>query len=253
MIKLVLLLCFANITTAANYSREWQDWKKLFEHKRIIRSFQNNDEEKRFQAFEKNLKLINEHNAQFLNNQTSYKLGLNEFADYDLDELFDIFDTKLNFDQPKDIIRSFKKAKIKKDQKKNNLPNSINWASLGYLPAVQSQGAKCGSCYAFASVISFYIFNVLFKFHSNTLLLLFVKQTAAVESAYAIKNGLRNEHVQKLSEQQIVDCSTLNNGCKGGFTYYALDYVKEYGLQSSSQYPYFGNVEKIILYITGQE
>ena len=63
----------------------------------------------------------------------------------------------------------------KKDQKKKNLPNSINWASLGYLPAVQSQGAKCGSCYAFASVISFYIFNVLFKFHSNILLLLFFK------------------------------------------------------------------------------
>ena len=155
MIKLILLLCFANLTTAANYLKEWQDWKQSFEHKRIVRSFQNNDEEKRLQAFQNNLKLINEHNAQFLNNQTSYKLGLNEFADYDLNELFDIFDTKFNFDQPKDIIRSFKKTKIKKDQKKKNLPNSINLVN----PAAKFT--------KLAPVIKFHIFNKLGKFNKG--------------------------------------------------------------------------------------
>ena len=66
-------------------------------------------------------------------------------------------------------------------------------------------------------------------------------------SAFAIKNGLRNDLVKKLSEQQIIDCSSSNNGCKGGFTYYALDYVKDNGLESFNQYPYFGNVDIFLL------
>ncbi len=71
----------------------------------------------------------------------------------------------------------------------------------------------------------------------------FIKQTAAVESAYAIKYNLKNQLVIKFSEQQIIDCSVKNNGCNGGFVYYALEYVKNNGLEAYSSYPYQSNVD----------
>lgn len=71
--------------------------------------------------------------------------------------------------------------------------------------------------------------------------MLFIK-VAAVESVYAIKNNLKHETVVKFSEQQIIDCSAKNNGCNGGFAYYALDYILKNGIQTSSSYPYRANV-----------
>ena len=65
--------------------------------------------------------------------------------------------------------------------------------------AVRQQGS-CRSCWAFAT-------------------------TAALEGRYAIKKG---SYVQ-LSEQQMIDCSTNNDGCNGGYPSAALEYIKKAG------------------------
>lgn len=93
----------------------------------------------------------------------------------------------------------------------------INWAHLGKVSPVKDQG-KCGSCYAFGSI-------------------------AGVESQYLIHDNVN----VSLSEQQIVDCSYMkypkdkpiqNQGCKQGTTPFTLDYVNEFDMLTTSQYPY---------------
>ena len=63
----------------------------------------------------------------------------------------------------------------------------INWVSKGKVTAVQNQG-QCGSCWTFSA-------------------------SGAISSAIAIAN---NSTPVDYSEQQIIDCDTGGNGCKGG-------------------------------------
>ncbi|EPB76438.1 papain family cysteine protease [Ancylostoma ceylanicum] len=71
--------------------------------------------------------------------------------------------------------------------------------------------SQCGSCWAFATA-------------------------ASVEAGHAIKTG----RLTTLSEQEMVDCDTRNNGCNGGF-------VKEHGLMKEAEYPYRGTDDNMCL------
>jgi len=75
---------------------------------------------------------------------------------------------------------------------------------------IKNQG-QCGSCWAFATV-------------------------ALVEFNYCVKH---NSTPVSLSEQQLVDCSTNNYGCNGGYQDAALyDISIIGGLDSTASYPY---------------
>ncbi|KAL6729859.1 hypothetical protein Aduo_000874 [Ancylostoma duodenale] len=82
-------------------------------------------------------------------------------------------------------------------------PVTADWTKVGKVTPVKDQG-QCGSCWAFATA-------------------------ASVESGYAIKTG----RLTTLSEQEMMDCDSRNNGCNGGF-------VKEHGLMKEAEYPYRG-------------
>jgi C1A family cysteine protease len=100
-------------------------------------------------------------------------------------------------------------------------PVSWDWSNQAkpVVSPIQNQ-QQCGSCWAFSTV-------------------------SAIESAWAIKTG----SLIKLSEQEIVDCSTAcvledgqqvcNGGCNGGWPWAAYtDVVSWDGLNTEAVYPY---------------
>ena len=85
---------------------------------------------------------------------------------------------------------------------------TIDWRDQGAVSPVKNQG-QCGSCWAFST-------------------------TGAVEGIYQIKGG----YLEIFSEQQLVDCSTQNNGCQGGLMDYAFAYIEKNSLELETAYPY---------------
>lgn len=85
---------------------------------------------------------------------------------------------------------------------------SVDWRKSFKVSSVKNQG-DCGSCWAFSSV-------------------------GAVESAWAIKHNT----LYNLSEQELIDCSSKNNGCEGGSMVKAFQYIIDNGLCSNLSYPY---------------
>ena len=144
MIK--FLIYFLLLVVVLADLKVWQEWKKKYNK---ISSLNSDSERKRYEAFKANLKLIKEHNRL---NQTSYKLGLNEYSDRTESELFEIFDTKIKASTKRYPSKNSSKLTPKFGTKLD----SINWAAEGYLPPIQSQGPKCGSCYAFATVAFYF-------------------------------------------------------------------------------------------------
>jgi len=94
-------------------------------------------------------------------------------------------------------------------------PQVYDWRTKGKVTAVKNQ-EQCGSCWAFSA-------------------------TENIESVYMIKNNLSPQQMQPLSPQQIVDCDTTDQGCNGGDTTTAYQYVIQAGgLETDSAYPYTG-------------
>ncbi|RLN91631.1 hypothetical protein BBJ28_00017388 [Nothophytophthora sp. Chile5] len=87
---------------------------------------------------------------------------------------------------------------------------SIDWSTSACVNPPRMQG-QCGSCWAFATV-------------------------GAVEAAQCIANG--DSSAPTYSEQQLVSCDSQNYGCNGGAPVYAMEYVRDTGLCSGSDYAY---------------
>lgn len=91
-----------------------------------------------------------------------------------------------------------------------SLPDSYDWRDKGAVTPVKNQ-AQCGSCWAFATV-------------------------ANIEGQNYIANG----QLLSLSEQELVDCDTNDNGCNGGLPSNAFkDMISDnMGLELESAYGY---------------
>ncbi|XP_023949513.2 uncharacterized protein LOC112054089 [Bicyclus anynana] len=102
---------------------------------------------------------------------------------------------------------------VKRVRNENNvleIPPEFDWRTKNVVTEVKDQGS-CGSCWAFSA-------------------------TGNVESINAIKTG----QLIELSQQQLVDCDQLDQGCNGGLPEHALQYFISKGAISSASYPYTG-------------
>lgn len=90
------------------------------------------------------------------------------------------------------------------------LAATVDWRTKGVVTPVKDQG-QCGSCWAFSA-------------------------TAAIESYGALSGKYK---LEVLSAQQINSCDKVDQGCNGGNTETAYQYVqKAGGIETNANYPY---------------
>ena len=212
-----------------SYAKEYYDFYKKYkvESNTLQSSYNVNYKEfaekhkNNYNIFENNYELIKSTKNDLSGGNSSFTVELNKYADlidfndnnsddlnYKLsstDNIVKTFDFQLLF---KNLLRPLNILKAKNE----NIP--VNWNNTEYLSQVKDQG-QCGSCYAFSTT------NVLETFMR-----------------------INNFTVDRLSEQQIVDCSPNDYGCQGGFMHTSLDFIIDNkGLLSNEDYQYIGKTQ----------
>jgi len=139
-----------------------------------------------------------------LNQMGEAEYGLNQFADWTLEE----FHQYASCHQPMIKPDSERSVPTTRDS-----PPEWDWRANGTVTGVKDQG-QCGSCWAFGTI-------------------------GMVEGTNMLVNG----NLVSLSEQDLVDCAKSNNkwpndGCNGGRSDWASAYIQAKGIDTESSYPY---------------
>jgi len=179
--------------------------------------FKNNKiefSEEKFKIFKKNYEYIKEKNNELKEQNNTFVLGTNAFFDeipfenISMNVMNDIIPSNYSFENK---YEKFIKEPFRLLNQIFQVKKEFNWNNTEYLSPVKQQGS-CGSCWAFSS-------------------------TNALETFMRFKGY----PIDRLSEQELVDCSTENNGCNGGFMHKAFNYIIDNkGLSSNEDYPYLG-------------
>jgi len=165
----------------------------------------NEEREYRLEVFKNNLKKIQRLNDYELGTAT---YDVNEFADLTQQEFLNKY-TGLKV--PKDLAN-----RVEEFGDSNFVtPESFDWREKGVVSEVKNQG-QCGSCWAFSAI-------------------------GNIEGQWAIKK----KQLISLSEQELVDCDKVDQGCNGGFMSTAFEVlIKMGGVETEKDYPYEGRNDK---------
>ncbi|KAK2175381.1 hypothetical protein NP493_737g02080 [Ridgeia piscesae] len=169
------------------------------------RNYAAGEEKHRYEVFVKNM-----HKADTLQRRErgTAVYGATQFADMTEEEFRKNYLTP-TWDTSYDPF--LKQALIPNDL----APEQFDWREHGAVTPVKNQGS-CGSCWAFST-------------------------TGNVEGQWAIKK----KHLVSLSEQELVDCDKLDQGCEGGLPSNAYkEIIRLGGLETEKEYPYEGRDEK---------
>ena len=90
----------------------------------------------------------------------------------------------------------------------SKLKKEVDWSQ--HASPVQDQ-RLCASCYAFSAM-----------------------------GAFEVMFAMKKKSIYNLSEQEIIDCSTQNNGCNGGNPFRVFDYMMKKGISTEIDYAYTG-------------
>ncbi|XP_056021479.1 uncharacterized protein LOC125650625 isoform X1 [Ostrea edulis] len=173
---------------------------------RFKRLYMSKQEEKsRFKIFCENMRKAQK--LQDIEKGTAV-YGMTKFADLSESE-FKQYVGKV-WDQ--NANKGMKKAAI---PHMKSLPKSFDWRKHGAVTEVKNQGS-CGSCWAFST-------------------------TGNIEGQWAIKK----KNLISLSEQELVDCDKVDEGCNGGLPSQAYkEIIRLGGLESETDYRYRAHDEK---------
>jgi len=219
------IICLVSAAKAVQHSYEVED---INSENGLVRLFDRwlgrhgklygNHEEKarRLQIFRTNLQYIHAHNK---NSNSSFRLGLNKFADLTNEEFKTRYFGK-NSKQWRDRrrtelegaeLRPVLKQTVGSQSSSCSIASSLDWRKKGAVTGVKDQ-AQCGSCWAFST-------------------------TGAIEGVNFISTG----KLVSLSEQELVDCDATNYGCEGGDMDYAFTWViQNGGIDTEKDYSYTG-------------
>ena len=126
---------------------------------------------------------IEEHNNKVP--RPSYQLGHNRFSDLTVEEYR--LHNKLGSHSPGFLTPYRQRSPPVMDSRRlEDLPPEVDWVQAGAVVPIKNQG-MCGSCWAFSAI-------------------------CAIEGAHFIDTG----ELVSLSEQELVDCDSLDAGCGGG-------------------------------------
>jgi len=171
---------------------------------KYMKEYEVFEEETRRAIWEDNHDFIERHNAAYEAGIETYSVGENEHNDLTNMEFASML-TGLQTMEVSETAEMFEPVDY------SDVRSTVDWRTDGYVTPVKNQG-RCGSCWAFSA-------------------------TGSLEGQHYKKTG----HLVSLSEQQLVDCSSANYGCQGGWVYKAFDYIKtHHGIASESAYPYKG-------------
>lgn len=160
--------------------------------------------ERRFSIWLTNLDYILDYNSKV----DSHWLGLNSLADLTQTEYGKLSGTRV----PKER-RRLNATQSEQVDAFNKVKNRVDWRKRGAVSEVKDQ-KRCGGCWAFSA-------------------------TGSIEGV----NFLYSGKMIVLSEQELIDCDTADDGCEGGWMDDAFEFVEQYGLDTEGDYKFVGKDE----------
>lgn len=199
--NLVILLCCVGASwgLASEFSLD----KKWEDFKRVHKKMYTKQEESRRKSiWLKNVHMVTNHNNETDNGHRSFRLEINKFADMTGEDVKCVM-------MPSELGEGLVNVSTFIPPSNMQLPDTVDWRIDGYVTHVKNQ-RECGSCWAFSA-------------------------TGGLEGQHFKKTG----KLVSLSEQNLVDCSTENNGCNGGSMDKAYQYIaRNNGINTEKSYRY---------------
>jgi len=209
MRMLLVVLVFVTMATAEEIRLDSPSFKRFMD--KYDKQYETADEHNlRFWTYYKNSKLWNKENRRHKEQGGSAVYGATKFADLSKEEFAKFYLNKVMADTDVDKARTLLPAAGLMDTA--DTPDSVDWRDKNAVTPVKNQG-MCGSCWAFST-------------------------TGNVEGQNAIQSG----NLTSLSEQELVDCDQVDEGCNGGLPSQAYLEIKRIGgLELETDYPYTGH------------
>uniref|UniRef100_A0A2M3Z104 Putative cysteine proteinase n=1 Tax=Anopheles braziliensis TaxID=58242 RepID=A0A2M3Z104_9DIPT len=166
------------------------------------------EHEMRYNIFRNNLYKIDQLNRH---ERGTGKYGVTKFADMTTAE----YRAHTGLIVPKQHSNHIRNPIATVSSDRTSLPTSFDWRDHGAVTGVKNQG-NCGSCWAFSAI-------------------------GNIEGLHQIKT----KKLEAYSEQELIDCDTVDNGCNGGYMDDAFKAIEKLGgLELEEEYPYQAKAQK---------